>query len=555
MDIVKKPSFHFGYYRPWNKDANYFESWLDYNRDNQRSEYVASMIVGGVREINKENINCLREINSTLSDGFIEIQSGLNEIDGTLQIINDTLESGFYELKKNQIKQIQLSVATNILLEDIKTLISFSDSEKERYQFVREGLKFISNVNKDEDYYDDAYRCFSKAVELKSTDYFSLFFLGYISTFNEKHFNPSNAIEFFKKSLKYALIDDDIEIKLLNDFYAKVDGKFSGINLIDSLYLLLSQCYYLIDDSENALKYSLQISEKSFVANFSYQLKYASRINNSEKIEHIVDNIFSKHIENYEDVFGEFDVINNLFTLNTIKNTINNIENAYSILIYKYKNSKEEYEIIQNLKSVLLKDNNVIEKKKIVNYFNDNLIKDEISKQIDFEKMMNSEIDEIEVIYTKYLGIKENYNSAKSELTNKVLKLRKNSDLIENILFNYIKYFIILSVLIVSYVFYKYDIGTAIGYNIVIIICEVILFFIGLFISSIIGRISESVIDGNIKDTEKKSTNLTKSNEAALNNYQKDIKNKKENLQYYIDKHISYNYSKIYQQRVSKIKI
>ncbi len=555
MNLVKKPSFHFGYYRPWNKGADYYESWLDYNRDNQRSQYVASMIVGGVKEVNKENISCLKEINSTLGNGFNAIQSGLSEIDGTLQIINDTLETGFYDLKENQIKQIQLSIATNILLEDIKTLISFSDSEKERFQFVREGLKFISNVNKDEDYYDDAFRCFSKAVELKVTDYFSLFYLGYISTFSKQHFNPNNAIEFFKKSLKYALIDDDNEIKLLNDFYTKVDGKVSGINLIDSLYLLLSQCYYLIDDDENALKNSLLISKKSFINNFSYQLKYASRIDNKVNVENIVKKIFDNYIENYEDVFGEFDIINNLFTLNTIKNNVNGIENAYSLLVNKYQNSEEDYEIIKNLKSVLLKENNIIEKKKIIDYYNDNFIEDEISKQIEFEKMINIEINQIEIVYTEYIGLKESYNSQKSELINKVEKLNKTYDLGDDIFENYLKYYILLSILIVIYVFYEYDIATAIGYNIVIIICEIILFFIGLFLTKIISGSIETIAYSKIKTTEKKSNNLSKNNEEMLNKLQKEIKDKKDNSQYYIDKHKSYKYSKNYQHRLSNFKL
>ncbi len=557
MNLIKKPSFHFGYYRPWNKGENYFESWLNYNRDNQRSEYVANMIVGGVREVNKENISCLKEINSTLSDGFSNIQNGLSDINFSLDVINDTLLSGFDDLKENQIKQIQISLITNLKLDDLKILSSFSDSAKERFQLIKEGLKFMSNVGINEEYYDDAYRCFSKVVDIKGTDYFSLFFLGYISTFSKEHLNPINAIDFYKKSLKYALIDDnnDSEIKILNDFYTKVDKKLSGKDLIDSLYLLLSQCYYLIDDSENALKNSLQISEKSFYTNFSFQLKYASRTNNNEKIEDIIKKIFNKYIENYEDVFGDFDVLKNLFALNTIKNIKNNIENSYALLVKNYQNSDEDYEIIQKLKIAFSKDNNIIEKKKIIDYYTEVLIEDEISKQIEFEKMMSVEINEIITIYNQYIELKENYNSSKSELSNRVVQLKKNSDLGENIMFNYLKYYIILSILIVAYVFYKYNIATAIGYNIVIIICEVIVFFVGLFLSSIIGSVSDNVIDNKIKQTEKSSKNLSKSNEEIFNKFEKEIKEKKNNLQYYLDKHMTYKYSKNYQQRLNNFKL
>jgi hypothetical protein len=548
MDLIKKPSFTFGYYRPWNKDADFVESWLDYNKDNQRSQYVTGMIINGVKEVNKENINCLNQINSNLSQGFNAIQNELSDI-------NNTLEIGFYELNKNQIKEIQLTIATNILLEEVKILNSLSDSEKERFQFVRDGLKFISNVNKDSEYYDDAFRCFSKAVELKITDYLSLFFLGYISTFSKKHFNPNNAIEFFKKGLKYAVIDDGNEIKVLNDFYTKIDGQLSGMNLIDSMHLLLSQCYYLANDIEQALKFSLEISENSFIKNFTSQLKYASRIKDSVKIESIVNKIFDKNIENYEDVLCDFDVLNNIYTLNTIKNIINNIEIKYDQLKQKYQNSEDSYEIIQVINSEFQKENNVINKKRIINFYTEDYINSEISKQIEFEKNMNSDTIEIGSIYSEYLEIKNKFNSSKSEINNKALRLRGFSDLGENIVLYYTISYIAISILIVIYVFYNYPVATAIGYNIVIIICEIILYFIGLFLSGIIGTITNGVVDFKLKNIESKSKNITESNEVKLKQLEKDLKDKKSSLKYYIDKHQSYQYSKPYEQKINKIKI
>jgi hypothetical protein len=161
----------------------------------------------------------------------------------------------------------------------------------------------------------------------------------------------------------------------------------------------------------------------------------------------------------------------------------------------------------------------------------------------------------LEIIAFKEEKAIELLGASKSELSNRVVQLKKNSNLGENIMFNYLKYYIILSILIVVYVFYKYNIGTAIGYNIVIIICEVIVFFVGLFLSSIIGSVSENVIDNKIKKTERSSKNLSKSNEEILNKFEKEINDKKKNLQYFIDKHISYKYSKSYQQKLKDLKL
>jgi hypothetical protein len=557
MGDIKKPQFNLYYYKKYNKGDDYYQSWIDYNKDNQRSEYVANMIVNGVKEVNKENISCLKEINSTLSDGFSNIQNELNDINLNLELVNDTLESGFYNLKVNQIKQIQISLTTNLKLDDLKILTSFSDSAKERFQLIKEGLKFMSNVGINEEYYDDAFRCFSKVVNIKDTDYFSLFFLGYISTFSKQHINPNNAIDYYKKSLKYALIDDnnDNEIKILNDFYTNVDEKLSGKCLIDSLYLLSAQCYYLIDDNENALKNALLISNNSFVNNFTFQLKYASRLNEKNEIIKIINRIFNEHIKDYENILCDIDVLNNLFTLNYLKDTIKDIEKSYNQLKDEYISSNENFEVIINIKNSIAVEVDTINKKILVDYYTNSFIEDEISKQIDFEKMMSSEINEIDGKYSDYIELKGNYHSAKSELTNKFVKLKKSSDIGGNIMYNYLKYYILLSVLIVIYVLFKYDIGTAIGYSIMIIICEIGIFFVGFFMTILIGNSLENGINDKINAAEKESKNLSKSNEEVLNNYEKDIKERKNNLQYYIDKHMSYKYSLPFQQRLNSINL
>ena len=551
---VSKPSFYFGYYRPWNKNTNLYESWLDYNRDNQRSDYVSKMIVNGIKDVNAENINHLKDINSTLGNGFQTLQSELQSIDDSLTIINSTLDEGFYDLKQNQIKQIQLTVATNIILSDIKTLISFSDSEKERLESVREGLKFIANVQRDEDYYEDAFRCFNKAVELKPSDYFSLFFLGYIFTFSRNHIDPIRAIEFFKKSLKYSLIDDNNDIKLLNDFYAKVDNNLIGINLIDSSYLLVSQCQYLIGDFENALTYSLKITEKSFLNNFTYQLKYASRLDDKNQITHIIEKIFDNNIDNYEDVFTEIDVVNNVFTLNYFKSKINGINNSFFNLKNKYENYDEDFEIIFDIKKLLPTAKSIIEKKKLNDSYTDSKIDSEISKQIEFEKFAEDTVNRIESLYTDYTNSRNEFRAKLNEVSDKKERLKKfdAEDYWVKILVTYI----ILCVLSLVYIFISTDGAAKIIANIIMtIIAEVVIFFIFNFLSLSILSLIEKIFDSKINSTLKVEKNLSSSAGALKTNLSKTIKSEIENLFYFINNYKSYHYSKRYFDRISKIKV
>jgi len=555
MSNISKPSFFFGYYRPWNKNANWYESWLDYNRDNQRSQYVSQMIVSGIREVNTDNINCLREINSTIGIGFQNLQSELQTIDDSLITINSTLEEGFYDLKQNQIKQIQLAVATNILLVDIKTLITFSDSEKERYESIREGLKFIANVQRDDDYYDDAFRSFSKAVDLKPTDYFSLLFLGYICLFSRKHFNPDNAVEYIRKTLKYALIDDNNDIKVLNDFYAKIDEGFSGVNLINSAYLLLAQCYYLIGDFENALKNSLLVTEDSFPNNFIFQLKYASRANDEKCIMSITDKIFKNYLQNFEEVFNELDVINNLFALNYFSKIIKEIEASYLKLKSAYENYDENYEITNKLKGIFSKNLSIIERKKIIDTYNQNVVDSEIVKQIDFEKFVNGELSIIESNYSEYLQLKENDNFAKNQFQSKINSLTNSRHSIRDY-FNYIMIgYIILSILVVVYIFIKNDsIATAIGQNIVVIIVEVVIGFIIYVLFSLFGAGIEKILEHRISNTKKVENKIIYQSDRNRKSLIADIKEAKRNLEYHIKQSSKYDYSKTYMERIKNIR-
>lgn len=555
MPKINKPSFYFGYHRPWNKNFNWYESWLDYNRDNQRSEYVSQMIVSGIKEVNAENINCLSEINSTLSSGFQSLQSELKSIDDSLFFINSTLEEGFYDLKQNQIKQIQLTVATNILLVDIKTLISFSDSEKERYESIREGLKFIANVQRDEDYFDDAFRLFSKAIELKPTDYFSFFFLGYVSLFSEKHFDPNKAIEFFKKTLKYALIDDNNDIKLLNDFYSKVDDGVSGINLINSTYLLLAQSYYLIGDFDNALKSSLSVSEDSFSNNFTIQLKYAARVNDERNIMIISDKIFNNYLTNYEEVFTEIDIINSLFTLNYLKKSITNIETSFLKLKAKCNYHEDNFEIIKKLKGLLKKSLSVIEKKKVIDTYNENIIDFEISKQIDFEKYVKEELSKIESIYSEYLEVKKNHNSTKGQIQSKINALTESRNNIQDY-FNYVMIgYIILSILVIVYIFLKNEsVATAIGQNIVVVIVEVIVGVVLRVMFTLFGAALERILEYRISKKRKIENKIIYHSKTNRKTLVENINELKKNLEYHLQENIRYDYAKVYVDRLKSIR-
>ena len=132
-----RPSFVFGYWRPWKENSNIFDSYLDYAKDVSLVKYGADTVGKYISQSSKEQVLAIKSLETN-------VLGGLNVVNQTLNFINRNLDI--------QIEQQKLS---NLLLQNIAELLRVPDSEKERQHCIELGVKFFVNASKDEDLYAD----------------------------------------------------------------------------------------------------------------------------------------------------------------------------------------------------------------------------------------------------------------------------------------------------------------------------------------------------------------------------------------------------------------
>lgn len=366
---LSKPSFTFGYWRPWKNNSNIIESWLDYNRDNQRSQYVSSMIIDGIKEIGSHQIHNLNKINNTLELGFLNLSYDIEYLSNN--IINGTIK-----ILENQERIIQIQLAQNIYLSDIRELLTLSDSDKEKYKHIKDGCKFIKSISLSDNYYNDAKDSFNKSLQINNKDFISLFYLGYIHLFSSTHFDINKSLEYFQKSLHYARIDNSEEIKIINKYYQ--NEEMNNTSFLFNINTFIAQCYYLMSKDDESLKYA-EDSFKIIPSSGCIQvLKYSSRLNYKEKIKLCIDDIFDSGFKNWKLIFSEFDILQNEYTMNLFSEKIEHINSEYKILENKIINSESTSQFVKEKFKERLNQikgyPDIIEKYKMIKEFDSNFL-------------------------------------------------------------------------------------------------------------------------------------------------------------------------------------
>lgn len=274
------PSFVFGYWRPWNEGSDYLNSYLDYNRDLALRKYGSDIVGDYISKASREQVEAINELGE-------KIGLGMNYLSGKLESIADELASVNTELffiKKNLDIQIEQQRLTNILLKDIAELLRVPDSEKVRQHCIEMGVKFFVNAKKDPDLYADALEELLKAEELEKQDYFVLHRIGSIYLYAEKLINPEEALDYFLRAAKYAIVESDPSaIRLANILTHNFDTvntesntNFNGIQQIASeSYEKAAFAAYVIGDFQTAVKCQkkvLEIAQKIYSAYIEYEV-------------------------------------------------------------------------------------------------------------------------------------------------------------------------------------------------------------------------------------------------------------------------------------------
>ena len=193
-----KPSFVFGYWRPWNANADFIDSYLDYSKDTSLVKYGADTIGMFINQASKEQVKAINQLGQAIGRGMNVLSNQMSDINKTLVFLNRNMDI--------QVEQQKLS---NLLLQNIAELLRVPDSEKERQHSIELGIKFFVNASKDEDLYSDALDELLKAESLMKQDYFVLHRIGCIYLYVNKYINPEKALDYFLRAAKYASVESD----------------------------------------------------------------------------------------------------------------------------------------------------------------------------------------------------------------------------------------------------------------------------------------------------------------------------------------------------------
>jgi hypothetical protein len=194
-----KPSFVFGYWRPWQESSNLFDSYLDYVKDAQLVKYGADTVGKYITQASKEQINAINKLGKSIGRGFDVLSDQMSDINQNLIFLN-----------RNVDVLIEQQNISNLLLQNIAELLRVPDSEKERQHSIKLGLKFFVNAAKDSDLFADALDELLKAESFMKQDYFVLHRIGCIYLYAEKLIDPVKALDYFIRSAKYASLETDI---------------------------------------------------------------------------------------------------------------------------------------------------------------------------------------------------------------------------------------------------------------------------------------------------------------------------------------------------------
>lgn len=193
-----KPSFVFGYWRPWQESSNLFDSYLDYVKDVQLVKYGADTVGNYITQASKEQVKAINDLGKAIGRGFDVLSNQMSDINQNLIFLN-----------RNVDVLIEQQYLSNLLLQNIADLLRVPDSEKERQHCIELGLKFFVNASKDSDLFADALEELLKAESFMKQDYFVLHRIGCIYLYAEKLIDPSKALDYFVRSAKYASLETD----------------------------------------------------------------------------------------------------------------------------------------------------------------------------------------------------------------------------------------------------------------------------------------------------------------------------------------------------------
>lgn len=345
---LSQPSHTLGYWRPWKKDSNLIDSWLDYNRDVSLQRYNAEIVSEALEKVTREQVNAINNLSSRLTTGFEIISDKLN-------VTNNKLD-----------KLIQLELSSQLILCDIAYYLRIPDSEKSRLFHIKNAINFLNNVEKEQSFYSDALSEFRKAEHLNSSDFYTLYNIAMIYLYDTNNVDINASKEYFLKAAKYSLL-----IEKNSKIYTEIISK-ATIENIESLkqsltgycYLQASICSYILGDDQEALELAIKAKSNGISSADFYIGKYASRLQLIDVSLSSLDSCLKQDATTYKKIITDYDYILNEKIIDFLQKYNEDIEMRFEkvkpiIVEYILKGDKVPNDIIS--KSILVSKYNDVD--------------------------------------------------------------------------------------------------------------------------------------------------------------------------------------------------
>ncbi len=271
-------------------------SWDSYLNNALLAKYLATTTGYFLEKTSREQINAIdrasQQISGTLAVGLSSVAGGLSSLSDRIRSLskesertNELLEVASHQISElhQQTKEATTLLAridlrasllidqqriTNLLLQDIGTLLRIPESQKQRILHIERGLKLSRNAQRDPSLYSDALKEFLAAEALDPYDYFVLHRIGILFLYAPEQTDITKALEYLSRAGKYAAADQDspshqaLEAAASN-FQGNSETNLPAVATTNWLagqgFLEASRAAYILGDFQNAVA----LSEKS----------------------------------------------------------------------------------------------------------------------------------------------------------------------------------------------------------------------------------------------------------------------------------------------------
>jgi hypothetical protein len=351
----ERPSFVFGYWRPWNEKTNLIDSYLDYTRDVSLVKYGADTVGGYIRQASDEQLKAINKVGQAIGRGMNVLSNQMADVNENLRFLNRNMDI--------QIEQQKLS---NLLLNNIFELLKVSDSEKERQRCIELGLNFFIKAQSNSEFFSDALDELKKAERFMKQDYFVLHRIGCIYLYVETHINPALALDYFARAAKYSSSECESNVsKLSIEVSSELNRQYADLRSTkDAIKLLAADslekaafCSYVMGDFIGAEKYQNEAIKYHLTPENRFALaKYQIRAKMLESALHNLQKAITESPVLVAAVFKDLDFFSEPMVISFIEKINNELQNRLNEVAEKINSSVD-----LNVESYLLELKSLID--------------------------------------------------------------------------------------------------------------------------------------------------------------------------------------------------